>query len=237
MRLMNQADLIKYLRDIRDKYVPRRLKELGVENISSEWEYYLKSEAGIIHFCADFEQMIEQIQISSFNYISSKYETVIFEGAQGLALDEDNLEDFPHLTPSHTTSLIPVKRINGSGHNTDTEIFYVTRSYFTRHGAGKLITECKKDDINPAIEDFTNVHNNFQGNIRYGKFDSHSFLKRTCSDYARSRCEKAGIKKNLVVTHLNYTNGDIFGNISLRELGIFFDNVYTSDNKTTMKKE
>lgn len=54
--------------------------------------------------------------------------------------------------------------------NCDTEICYITRSYFTRHGAGAFPTECDKNVINPNIIDETNSYNDYQQIIRYGLF-------------------------------------------------------------------
>ena len=39
--------------------------------------------------------------IPFFELLSKKhYETIIYEGGQGLLLDQSNLDNFPHLTPS-----------------------------------------------------------------------------------------------------------------------------------------
>ena len=34
------------------------------------------------------------------NFILTTYKTIIYEGGQGLLLDQSNMDDFPHLTPS-----------------------------------------------------------------------------------------------------------------------------------------
>ena len=91
----------------------------------------------------------------------------------------------------------------------DVEICYVTRSYFTRHGVGYFPTECLKSDINSAIVDNTNVHNDFQDSIRYGQFSPEEFLFRTTNDY-RTACDNMRrtamlqLRSSLFATHLNY---------------------------------
>ena len=50
--------------------------------------------------------------------------------------------------------------------------YYVTRTYATRHGAGRFDTECAKKDINPKMYDETNVFNPWQDTLRYGTLDS-----------------------------------------------------------------
>ena len=160
--------------------------------------------------------------------IIPRYSYVVFEGAQGLELDEDNESAYPNVTASKTTSLTPAQRVKNFDCNV--EICYVTRSYFTRHGAGKFPTECKKEVINPDIEDVTNIYNEFQQNIRYGKFDVGEFLSRVKRDMLDSKkiIPKAGT--SLLVTHLNYTNG-LVGNTTAGKLSEYFDKTYTSSTK------
>ena len=73
------------------------------------------------------------------------------------------------------------------------ETCYVTRSYLTRHGNGYLQNECDVSEINQTIYDTTNVWNEWQGSIRYGKLDLNNFPKRI---------ENFG-KASLFVTHMN----------------------------------
>lgn len=133
-----------------------------------------------------------------------------------------------YITASKTTSFVPIKRIAPYGF--DVEICYITRSYFTRHGAGVFPTECQKEEINPCIEDKTNVHNDFQESIRYGKFDLDEFLGRVQKDIDLSKSVIQDATISLLVSHLNYTN-DIAGNCTINDLRQYFDNIYTSKTK------
>ena len=56
-----------------------------------------------------------------------------FEGAQGLCLDMDNKEAWPHVTHSKT-GMHNVRQLWKG----EFETYYVSRTYFTRHGAGPL---------------------------------------------------------------------------------------------------
>ena len=58
----------------------------------------------------------------------------------------------------------------------DTEVCYVTRSFFTRHGAGRFDTESKEIAKHFGLYDNTNAPNEFQGNFRYGWFDLPEFM-------------------------------------------------------------
>ena len=83
-------------------YLPDRLKELGIESIPTEWIEILSKKENIIeNYISDLYMMQSRIELVD-DGIFDKYEYVIFEGAQGLLLDQNNIEYFPHLTPSNT---------------------------------------------------------------------------------------------------------------------------------------
>ena len=153
--------------------------------------------------------------------IVDEYDTVIFEGAQGLLLDEDNVEYMPYLTPSKTGIINP-KRIIGS-RNVDMEVCYVTRTYVTRHGAGRFDDECPKEKINPAIFDETNIYNEFQESLRFGTLDLDSLKKRIEKDFNNFKG-----KKCLAFTHVNEYP------IQQSEIDEFFSDygIYLSDGCT-----
>ncbi len=80
----------------------------------------------------------------------------------------------------------------------------MTRTYLTRHGAGRFDQECPKAEINPAMVDLTNVPNPYQGTIRYGKLDEKALIRRIREDFDSERFPY-GIKarRTLAVTHTN----------------------------------
>ena len=229
----------EYLNWIRKIYLPKRLQDLNYE-ISEKWKRIIDDTGIIEQYLIDFKRMEElctmKYMFSAIESDTETYDTIIFEGGQGLALDEDNLENYPNLTPSHTGSNVPIERVVKDSilKNYSIEICYVTRSYFTRHGAGNFPTECSINEINKDIVDDTNVYNNFQHNIRYGKFDFGEFYNRVSADYIDMLLFteiSTSIKTSLFVTHLNYTNEDIYGNTSLKRLEVLFENVYVSNSK------
>lgn len=185
-----------YLDNIVTKYVPERLKQLGVETIPAKWIAILENKDNIIeNYIDDFSQMLENIQIVKHEIIDA-YEYVIFEGAQGLLLDQNNLSYMPHLTPSNTGIKNPLAII---GERTAAlEVCYVSRTYMTRHGAGRFDTECKKSDIDANIVDLTNVPNMYQDTLRYGMLVLEDLKNRICLDLGN-----VNATKSLAVTHLN----------------------------------
>lgn len=113
----------------------------------------------------------------------------VFEGAQGLLLDQGNKEFFPHVTHSNT-GMKNVDELCAQAGISEKEIYYVSRTYATRHGAGPLPGE----DASLSFEETTNHPTTFQGAIRFGHLDTRSLLAR-CKDDSGS----SGFK--LVLTH------------------------------------
>lgn len=114
---------------------------------------------------------------------------IVFEGAQGLLLDQGNKEFFPHVTHSNT-GMKNVRVLCEQAGIRDIEAYYVSRTYLTRHGAGPLPGE------NPSMsfEDDTNRPNPFQGSLRFAPLRPKELLDRIKAD--------AGANQHkLVLTH------------------------------------
>lgn len=92
---------------------------------------------------------------------------IVFEGAQGLLLDQDNAAFFPHVTHSHTgmRNVLSLCRQAGIA---DVEVYYVSRTYMTRHGAGPMPGE----NSAMSFEDKTNYPTHYQGQLRFAPLDS-----------------------------------------------------------------
>jgi adenylosuccinate synthase len=174
--------------------------------------------------------MKNSVIVSTFEEIAQLYDVIVFEGAQGLSLDENNMAEYPNVTASSTKSKIPIERSNSLDGNV--EICYITRSYFTRHGVGRLPDECDKSKINPNIEDLTNVHNDYQDYIRYAPFNCVDFCERVMMDSILAKCISTNpVKTSIFVSHLNYTDGEIFGDCTIDDLAKKFDITYRSSSK------
>lgn len=209
------------LEDIAQHYVPYRLKLLEVENIPTKWVEILGNKDAIIeNFINDFSSMMQNITIVDDKIIDD-YDYVIFEGAQGLLLDQNNTEYMPHLTPSNTGIKNPLDIIGKRECNI--EVCYVSRTYMTRHGAGRFDTECKKSDINEKIIDLTNIPNPYQDTIRYGTLDLNDLKDRIEADLSGRN-----IKKSIAITHCNEYE------IDKKELERIFDGfkIHISDGMT-----
>lgn len=161
------------------------------------------------------------------------YDTIIFEGGQGLLLDQSHIMETVHLTPSSVGSYNIAKFINFIGEPTD--IYYVSRTYMTRHGAGEMEAECKREDINPDIVDKTNMPNPWQGDLRFGYLNQDSLTIRVEEDFNRY----ANANAHLVFTHMNYTDNKIAaGKDNLEEIKKpnFISSIIGSDKEDFMKE-
>lgn len=215
------CDMRASLDNTATEYLPYRLKQLGIENIPAKWAEILSSKDDIIeNFINDFLFMLDNVQITNSDIVDD-YDYVIFEGAQGLLLDQNNLSYMPHLTPSNTGIKNPLDIIGDR--QVDVEVCYVSRTYMTRHGAGRFDTECKKSDINKNIVDLTNIPNPFQDTIRYGMLMLDDLKNRIISDLG-----SANVNKSIAITHLNEYGVE---QNELKKIFSEFD-IYVSDGMT-----
>ena len=93
-----------------------------------------------------------------------RFDTAIFEGAQGILLDE-YYGFYPHTTWSTTTSRHAFEELQGL--DVDITTLGIIRAHASRHGAGPLPTEL----VNLAFDEKSNPYNPWQGRMRYGNFD------------------------------------------------------------------
>jgi len=203
-------NLCDALTEIRTKYVPFRLSELGVTEISDNDRMLFNSINVVSNWISQLMRMLDYCILTD-DVVLQRYDHLVFEGAQGLLLDQDNDDLAPHLTTSKTGSVNPKNMLLAAGlEECDIEVCYVTRSYFTRHGAGFFRTECNKSDILPDdVEDKTNHTNEFQGALRYGYFDTRWFKRAVSSDMEYRRNLFPYLNCSIAVTHCDETDGYI----------------------------
>lgn len=118
------------------------------------------------------------------------YPNKVFEGSQGLMLDE-HVGYMPHCTPSDLTP----RSITKLGHNLN-EVFAITRAYQTRHGSGPMTNE-EYPVILSNNEKETNISHKYQGNFRTSVLDLDQLIhaKTKGIDEAIN-----GVKVSLLIT-------------------------------------
>lgn len=118
------------------------------------------SEAQLLECSAEFYSPPEDELLEGFD-------TVVFEGAQGVLLDEWH-GFHPHTTWSTVTPQHAIEMCQRAD-CTDVTILGLTRSYATRHGAGPLPTENR--GMAGLVNDLGNPANDWQGGFRCGPLD------------------------------------------------------------------
>lgn len=153
------------LRSIRDEWVPRRLEMLGVTDIPDGFKDVLRSDDVIERFFVDCAFFMGYTTLLEDRDLAGD---VLFEGAQGLLLDQD-YGAFPHVTRSNTglKNMVAIAREAGID---EIAVTYATRAYVTRHGAGPLAHE-GVDMSWLDMVDLTNQPNEWQGTIRKAPLD------------------------------------------------------------------
>lgn len=145
-------------------------------------------------FLEDFLYCCKFIRSKNFIFkrnqkIITDYFSIIFEGSQGLLLDQ-HYGFFPHCTPSN----VGTKNIIEIGY--EPEVWLVTRAYQTRHGNGPMTNEDREFKINNKYEH--NTTHEYQGEFRTSMLDL-DLLK-----YAIMKDEYINIHRdNLVINHLD----------------------------------
>ncbi|MDE7295000.1 MAG: adenylosuccinate synthetase [Oscillospiraceae bacterium] len=201
-----------FLDEVRE-YAKKRLFEIGVKSIPEKWRENMESRGLAEHFLEDV--MFLSRAAKAAVGVPEGYRDVVFEGGQGLLLSERLMDIYGsdrYLTPSFTGNENPVKIIREMGGKYEIEgieVCYVTRSYLTRHGAGSFPGECPKEAINPDMADLTNMPNDYQGTLRYGRIDLSDLNRRIGEDFAGYKGLKnvPRIIRSAAVTHLNETMG------------------------------
>jgi adenylosuccinate synthase len=175
LELQRQRALLE-VQDLVDRVRNDLLSELEIWKLNAEDAAYELNEAAR-----------EGVAI---NHEFPDFETAIFEGAQGVLLDE--YRGFhPHttwntVTPHHAWELVHQMEVEAVA------VLGVTRAYTTRHGDGPLPTFSRA--LTARLHDTGNPWNRWQGSLRCGWLDCVLL---------RYAAEVAGPLDGMVVNHLD----------------------------------
>jgi adenylosuccinate synthase len=167
---LSKERLFKHIADIRDNYIIPRVKELQLEAfLSPQMKHVLTANSTIEILIEQFYTFLNTVSVVGYNNFLERFKNVVFEGAQGLLLDEHHAW-FPYVTHSKTGLYNVFELLKEAGVFTShysIDVTYVSRCYLTRHGVGPFLTERQKLSEFDVV-DKTNVHNEFQGSLRLG---------------------------------------------------------------------
>lgn len=181
--LANPIILRSKLEKIQNEYVEIRLKKeygLTMQELPKQYQELLTDPENInmsLFYAYEFLMAVKIVG----DEIIDQYENVVFEGAQGLLLDQNNAEYFPHVTSSNTGIKNVMEILENKKYSGKASIYYMSRCYMTRHGVGPFKSEVE-GKVYPNIEDLTNIPNEFQGTLRFGILDLDLLAKEIKKD-------------------------------------------------------
>lgn len=240
---MSEKEILSELSRIRLSYTSERTKQLSdVLNGSASVYLDLLSDENVLRNSAriirENARFVRALSDGALVDLLDSADTLIFEAGQGLLLDRDNTEYAPHVTASSTGIDNPLAFLGRAGLKLD-EAVYVTRTYVTRHGAGKLNCECPREELGIPGPDPTNVYNDWQGGFRYARHESEAtFCEPVLKDIRKTGGKPGGT--SLFVTHLDETGGSVAmkdGSVRIEEFARLpliratFDRIYLSGSK------
>lgn len=186
LRDLSRSELRDRLKTIQSEYVDERFNDQPLDrntNSDASWMAILQSTELIDDWLDAVATFIDDITIDGYDCITNN--TIIFEGAQGLMLDQQS-PNFPHVTRSNTgvTNIISILRQmqqdNPEFTIGDFDVVYVSRAYTTRHGAGPLDFE---SELPYDITDTTNIPNINQGQMRFAPLLLDTLCRVTLQDF------------------------------------------------------
>lgn len=181
--LAHPADAL-YVRDLRSRYtVQYKLKAIIGWSIETINELIGFTDIPMsLPLTSDYKESLYKLSGALQVYRNGYLDTVlsqgpvVFEGAQGVLLDE-NHGFFPYVTRS-TTTFHNVRQL------TDSDVYRlgVLRTFTTRHGPGPLVTEDNSIQYSRQVREPYNLAGPWQGHFRTGHFDAvaHRYAIAAC---------------------------------------------------------
>ncbi len=198
--LHSRLIVVEKLRQLREVKLAQLESILGdvptSEGITAELSVFHEPE--FIDKVADlyvhFARQVKLVRPEHLGQLLDQPGTLIFEGAQGILLDE-----WYGFYPYNSWSTLTFKNADAllleSGYKGETVKLGVVRAYATRHGTGPFVTEDK--DLSSRVRDYHNGNNAWQHEFRVGHLDLITL---------RYALKVAGRIDGLVVTNLDRLN-------------------------------
>lgn len=140
------------------------------EQKGPDWDL-LCDETIVADVVRRYEAWAGKVRIVSGNYLgylAQTHDQIVFEGAQGVLLDEW-FGFHPYTTWSTTTSANALQLLDEIGHTNEIQRLGVIRAYTTRHGPGPFVTE--DTTLGMQLPEQHNGVGQWQGVFRVGHLD------------------------------------------------------------------
>lgn len=159
------------LERIRQHKLTQARETLGHVVSTDAWQL-LEEPATVSLFAQLYREWMTRVRVVAPDYLvalADRYDQLVFEGAQGVLLDEW-YGFHPYTTWSTTTPENARRQLADIGFADPIETLGVIRAYTTRHGPGPFVTE--DASLAASLREYHNVTNIGQGAFRYGHFDA-----------------------------------------------------------------
>jgi len=174
----SEGQLKDVLYIIENEYLPYRLEKLHLDDREfRRWAIDKMGGFAIVDNFVDYaRRMMKNSVMWETSDLLERYcakepgRQVVFEGAQGMRLDQKRKDLMPYLTRSSTGMRNVVEVLNRLRSEVELDVYLVTRTYLTRHGDGPVLNEVDGLPYK-GVENYTNPENKFQGAMRYGYLD------------------------------------------------------------------
>lgn len=195
---LERPDLVIRVRDLCSPQLPAKLDELRQAKLQqlfqeldpphsgqAQEEWALFHDSGLIPVLREaYKDWSDRVRVVDADYLSrlsAQHELLVFEGAQGVLLDEW-YGFHPYTTWSTTTHANALQLLADVGYAGPLTRLGVLRAYTTRHGAGPFVTE--DPALAHAIPDYHNGVGEWQGTFRIGHLDlpAHRYALAACKE-------------------------------------------------------
>lgn len=161
---------IRHLYDVRRAEILDEIDIMSGQEKETGLTTYFDDSRWVEWFVNYLIQSRPNLNIVNDSFFTERLErdgTIVFEGAQGVLLDED-YGFHPYTTWSHTTTHNIQKLLEKHKATNQIYNYGLIRAYGTRHGAGPFSTECAMPD---ACYEDDNIINDWQDHFRVGTLD------------------------------------------------------------------
>ena len=228
--LLDASALRQKLIQIRDVHLPARCKDLGLPDFGQH-HHLCTSDVLVDAFVAASREFLDcATLVSSASEPIELADNVVFEGAQGLLLDQ-NRGAFPYVTRSNT-GVHNALDVAHEAHLRALDVVYVTRAYLTRHGAGPLANELAGRPYDGVV-DQTNQPNEYQGALRFAHLNHDMLAMAVQADIQGADWGGISVSAQMAVTCLDqveskakfWSNGEQFAGTLEHQVGMLQEHV------------
>ena len=193
---LEHPELVIRVRDIQTSAIYRKLEVLrqhkleqlrqsfGAADVQADaWRAFVDPllSGRLVREYRHWASRVTIVDRTHLKLLADRHDTLIFEGSQGVLLDE--WRGFhPYTTWSTTTHANATALLSEIDFAGEVTRLGVMRAYATRHGAGPFVTE--DASLEPSLKEYFNGTGLWQGAFRYGYLDmlAHRYALAACGE-------------------------------------------------------